>query len=272
MSKVAPLLRRLLSLLGWDLIRADWLVLRTGGEEKPACHNCTSKDVSCNYPKHSFVFDTHSALSGAGVCNSRLPVTSAVATTIPREGGDSSISVAPDYQIQQSSENAIEGAAQCENQMNSRTRSNIEAESYHLTSFVHDIVPWIVSTCPGSKFANSVVRLAERQRVVRNAMIALVWARCKAIPAAYGSTNQSRPDDHSYQVELNAIENQLIMVDDPLAARVARSLVAIGRLFGSRPAEWATARGEYPQSQFAFDEPLRYLLQMQAKTGKWLAD
>lgn len=146
----------------------------------------------------------------------------------------------------------------------SSARSNSGAEAGLLSSFVHDIVPWIVSTCPGSKFANSVIGLAECQPAVCGAMIALVRARNKAIYAANGGKDLEEHGGH----HLDTVEGELGHVDDILATNVARSLLSVARLFGSRPTYWSKLGGSYLPSKGGLEEPLRYLLQMQGKIGK----
>lgn len=146
----------------------------------------------------------------------------------------------------------------------SSARNNGAAEAGLLMSFVSDIVPWIVSTCPGSRFANSLIGLAECQPAVRSAMIALVEARNKAIYPANGRQYLEDQGGH----RLDAVEGELGHVDDALAVNVAGSLISIARLFGSRPAYWSKVGGSYLPPKGGFEEPLRYLLQMQGKFGK----
>jgi hypothetical protein len=145
------------------------------------------------------------------------------------------------------------------------TQEKGDLEAALLTSFVTDVVPWIVSTCPGSRFANSVISLAERQPTVRGAMTALVKARNKAIYA--GNDREGR--GHHGDRYLDTIEGELGHVDDTPATNVTRSLLSVARLFGSRPAHWRKVKGTYLPSKGGFEEPLRYLLQMQGKIGKF---
>lgn len=146
----------------------------------------------------------------------------------------------------------------------SSAHSNSGAEAGLLSTFVNDIVPWIVSTCPGSRFANSVIGLAECQPAVRSAMIALVRARNKAIYVENGRKDLEEHGGH----HLDTVEGELGYVDDILATNVARSLLSVARLFGSRPTYWSKVGGSYLPSKGGLEEPLRYLLQMQGKIGK----
>ncbi|VUC29059.1 unnamed protein product [Clonostachys rosea] len=134
------------------------------------------------------------------------------------------------------------------------------AEAGLLMSFVADIVPWIVSTCPGSRFANSVIGLASRQPAVRSAMIALVRIRKQALDSANG-----RKECEQHKSSLDILERELSHVDDTVAVNVARTLLFVTRLFGSSPTYWSKVAGNYLHSKEGLEEPLRYLLQMQGK-------
>jgi hypothetical protein len=144
------------------------------------------------------------------------------------------------------------------------TVSTGAAEAGLLTRFVADIVPWIVSTCPGSRFANSVIGLASHQPIVRNAMVALVRTREEAL----NSTNGKKDFGEHGSRSVDAVERELGRVEDTLAVHVARTLLSVTRLFGSRPTYWSKVGGSYLHSKEGLEEPLRYLLQMQGKIGE----
>ncbi|KAH8896274.1 hypothetical protein GQ53DRAFT_838490 [Thozetella sp. PMI_491] len=272
-------------------------------EQKPECGSCTSRAVSCVYPRPTFIFESQRGKGSTSGPETDVTSVASVspdgnppfqASPIARFGRFGSpvefTAQQPDLSRQEHSPSlsfyaapirqypqapAFEDRVGCtppstETQAgrqpdtpasSSSARSNSGAEAGLLTSFVNDIVPWIVSTCPGSRFANSVIALAERQPAVRSAMIALVRARNKAMYAANVRKDLTEHGGH----HPDTFEGELGHVDDTLATNVARSLLSVARLFGSRPTYWSKVRGGYLSSKWGLEEPLRYLLQIQGK-------
>ena len=278
-----------------------------GDEQKPECGSCMSRNVSCFYPGPTFIFESQSSgrKPNSGPEIEATPVTSVspdgnlhfqsspiarvercrplvdFTTQQPclrgREHSPSSSFYArPIQQLPQApafedqvgytplSTETQAGRGPDTPASSGSARNNGGAEAGLLMSFVSDIVPWIVSTCPGSRFANSLVGLAECQPAVRSAMIAVVEARNKA---TYAMNSRGSLEDRGGH-PLDTVEGELAHVDDALATNVARSLLFIARLFGSRPTSWSKVGGSYLPSKGGLEEPLRYLLQMQGKFGK----
>lgn len=267
-----------------------------GDEQKPECGSCTSRNVGCVYPRPTFVFEGQGGKSRTFESDV-ASVASDSPDGYPRIRGSPGarsgrVEHLVDFTVQQpglgapeqspllssyapashsspisyaapSTEAPVGGRLDTQT-INSSARSSSRAEAGLLSSFIQDIVPWIVSTCPGSTFANSVIGLAECQPAVRSAMIALVRARNKVICDADG-TKVLEEHEGDY---LGTVERELGHVDDILAVNVAKSLLSVARLFGSRPTYWGKLGGNYLPAEEGSAEPLRYLLQMQGKIGK----
>ncbi|CAI6091575.1 unnamed protein product [Clonostachys chloroleuca] len=269
-------------------------------EQKPECGSCTARNVACVYPQPTFVFESQrgkGSVSGStsGLENDAARVDSASpdanldipAPMLGRFGQLVDLAVQqPDVRGREPSpslpfyaapiqrlhlEDRVDGTRSLTErparQNQDKPASSCPAvstgtsEAGLLTSFVADIVPWIVSTCPGSRFANSVIGLASHQPVVRNAMVALVRTREEALNSTDGKKDFGERGSRS----VDAVERELGRVEDTLAVHVARSLLSVTRLFGSRPTYWSKVGGSYLHSKEGLEEPLRYLLQMQGK-------